>query len=185
MDNYLSSEFSNLGLSSNAREWRPPGAQQQQQQQQTRSYGQNQPSQQQPPNASAQSMPNEWPQPDETELNYSVKEFVPGHGWNPQASSVSNTTNNGKITPNKKGSQHPITNLAAFFESPFLIFISQFSLFVYISQKRCSVRRYLRIEFVAGEGSRRSQPDRSGNLDRAFRSFSSAFSKFAFVGLIR
>ncbi len=103
MENYLSAEFSNLGLSSNAREWRPPGAQQQQQQQQqTRSYEQNQPTQQQPPNANAQSMPNEWPQPGETELNYSVNEFVPGHGWNAQASSVSNTTNDGKKLQTQK-----------------------------------------------------------------------------------
>ena len=91
MDNYLSSEFGNLGLSSTAREWRPPGAQQQQQQ--SRSHGQSQPmpseqrpqQQQAPPNSAAQSKSNEWQsQEDETELNYSVKEFVPGHGWSTQ-----------------------------------------------------------------------------------------------------
>ena len=104
MDNYLSNEFGNLGLSSKAREWRPPGVQQQPQQQQPRFYRQQQ---QQPPKEqrreqkplthAARPNPNEWQhQLGESELNYSVKEFVPGHGWSTQASSVSNAMNDGK-----------------------------------------------------------------------------------------
>lgn len=101
MDNYLSTEFGNLGLSSSAREWRPSGAQQQQQQQQqARSYTQQPPPppeqrrQQQPP---VQSKSIEWNhQHGETELSYSVKEFIPGHGWSTQGSSGLNTMNDGK-----------------------------------------------------------------------------------------
>jgi len=96
MDNFLSSEFGNLGLSSTAREWRPPGAQQQQQEQ-SGLFGQNQPSSSQNP---AQPKSNEWqPQQGEAELNYTVKEFVPGHGWSSQASSFSNAANDAKKDP--------------------------------------------------------------------------------------
>eukprot|EP00531_Pseudo-nitzschia_arenysensis_P000204 CAMPEP_0116123912 /NCGR_PEP_ID=MMETSP0329-20121206/5003_1 /TAXON_ID=697910 /ORGANISM="Pseudo-nitzschia arenysensis, Strain B593" /LENGTH=563 /DNA_ID=CAMNT_0003617863 /DNA_START=407 /DNA_END=2101 /DNA_ORIENTATION=- len=99
MENFLSSEFSNLGLSSNAREWRPPGAQQQQQQQQQSGlYRQNQSSLEAQQKQPALSKLNEWQQ-GETELNYSVKEFVPGHGWSSQTSSVSNTANDAKKDP--------------------------------------------------------------------------------------
>ena len=107
MDNYLSTEFGNLGLSSTAREWRPPGAQQQQrqqQQQQSRSYQQQQPPelrrQHQPQPNTVPSNSNDWQQQHqqhgETELNYSVKEFVPGHGWSTQRSSAAETVNDGK-----------------------------------------------------------------------------------------
>ena len=122
MDNYLSSDFGNLGLSSTAREWKPPGApgQQQQQQQQSLNPQQRQqlplqghqlhqqapppqqlhPQQQQQhqllqPQRQRQPEPleqsrhllqsnsREWQQ-NEPELAYSVKEFVPGHGWTTQ-----------------------------------------------------------------------------------------------------
>jgi len=111
MDNYLSNEFGNLGLSSTAREWRPTGAQrQQQQQQQPRSYNRQQQQQpplleqqrhqQPPPPHAVQSNSNEWQhQHGDTELNYSVKEFVPGHGWSTQGSSVSNAMSDAKKDP--------------------------------------------------------------------------------------
>ena len=121
MDNYLSSEFGNLGLSSTAREWKPPGApgQQQQQslnpqqrqqlplqghqlhqqapppqqlhpqQQQQHQLLQPQPQRQRQPEPLEQSRhllqsnSREWQQ-NEPELAYSVKEFVPGHGWTTQ-----------------------------------------------------------------------------------------------------
>ena len=97
MDNYLSSEFGNLKLSSTAREWRPSGAQQQQQsQQEPNSFEHQQPPEQQHQQP-VQSLPNEWQQQrGETELNISVKEFVPGHGWNSQVSSESNAINDGE-----------------------------------------------------------------------------------------
>ena len=122
MDNYLSSDFGNLGLSSTAREWKPPGAPGQQQQQQSLNPLQRQqlplqghqlhqqapppqqlhPQQQQQhqllqPQPQRQRQPEpleqsrhllqsnsrEWQQ-NEPELAYSVKEFVPGHGWTTQ-----------------------------------------------------------------------------------------------------
>ena len=92
MDNYLSTEFGNLGLSSTAREWKPPGAQQQKQQQQ-------------PPEQLHQQGPptQEWQnQNGETELNYSVKEFVPGHGWSTKGSPASNIMNDGKNSASPK-----------------------------------------------------------------------------------
>jgi hypothetical protein len=124
MDNYLSSEFGNLGLSSTAREWKPPGApgqqqqqslhpQQQQQQQPQLQLQAHQLHQQAPPpqqlhpqqrqHQQLQPQPQRQRQPEpleqsrhilqsnsrdwqqnEPELAYSVKEFVPGHGWTPQ-----------------------------------------------------------------------------------------------------
>jgi hypothetical protein len=98
MENFLSTEFGNLGLSSKAREWKPPGAQQQQQQQPPEQLHQ-----QRPPPQAVQSISNEWQhQNGETELNYSMKEFVPGHGWSTQGSSVSNAMNDGKNSTDSK-----------------------------------------------------------------------------------
>ena len=109
MDNYLSNEFGNLGLSSTAREWMPPGEQQQQQQQQSRPYQQhNQPPPSLPekrhPQQSSQyvvqSNSNEWQQQQvEKELNHFVKEFVPGRGWSTQESAASDAVTEGEIVP--------------------------------------------------------------------------------------
>jgi len=106
MDNYLSTEFGNLGLSSTAREWRPSGSQQQQprsfrqQQQPPPPEQQQRQQQQQRPLHNARSNQNDWQhQPDESELNYSVKEFVPGHGWSTPGSSVVDTLNDARKDP--------------------------------------------------------------------------------------
>eukprot|EP00537_Pseudo-nitzschia_pungens_P013749 CAMPEP_0172386078 /NCGR_PEP_ID=MMETSP1061-20121228/3676_1 /TAXON_ID=37318 /ORGANISM="Pseudo-nitzschia pungens, Strain cf. pungens" /LENGTH=583 /DNA_ID=CAMNT_0013115333 /DNA_START=438 /DNA_END=2189 /DNA_ORIENTATION=- len=115
MDNYLSNEFGNLGLSSTAREWRPPRAQQQQQhqqqQQQSRSNQQHyqppqlpmtdQRHQQQNSHYMARPSSSDWQQQPqgETELNHSVKEFVPGRGWCTQGSAISNPMADAKRDP--------------------------------------------------------------------------------------
>ncbi len=148
MENYLSSEFGNLGLSSTAREWRPPGAQQQQQQQQQQSrlFGQNQPSSSQKP---AQPKSNEWQsQQGETELNYTVKEFVPGHGWSSQASSVSNAVNDGKNSKDRHKQIYPMTTKTDL-KSDIALSISPY-LYSFRSKKRSFVHGYFWIEPVAG-----------------------------------
>jgi hypothetical protein len=140
MDNYLSSEFGNLGLSSRAREWKPPGApgqqqqqslhpQQRQQQLQLQAHQLHQqapppqqlhpqqrqqliqPQRQRQPEPLEQSRhilqnnSHDWQQ-NEPELAYSVKEFVPGHGWTTQtqqgpssagAGLIGNSGSQGKI----------------------------------------------------------------------------------------
>jgi len=112
MDNYLSSEFGNLGLSSAAREWRPigpPQQQQQQQQQHPQQQLQQQHQQQQPQRQmqvplnpiektrhALQSNSHDWQQ-NELDLNYAVKEFVPGRGWTTKGPSGSIGSSRGQV----------------------------------------------------------------------------------------
>mmetsp|Transcript_1498 Transcript_1498/g.3307 ORF Transcript_1498/g.3307 Transcript_1498/m.3307 type:complete len:580 (-) Transcript_1498:154-1893(-) len=111
MDNYLSNEFGNLGLSSTAREWRPPSGQQQQRQQQSHPNQQHYqspppvPEKRHPQQSSkyvVQSNSNEWQhqqQQGETELNHFVKEFVPGRGWSTQGSTAPDAVTEAKKDP--------------------------------------------------------------------------------------
>mmetsp|Transcript_23714 Transcript_23714/g.25344 ORF Transcript_23714/g.25344 Transcript_23714/m.25344 type:complete len:608 (-) Transcript_23714:217-2040(-) len=134
MENYLSTEFENLGLSSAAREWRPPGAPQRSQQRQHQHHHQQQQQQQQqiqrpqPPQRQQHQQPQhqqpqqqqqqrqlepleqsryipqsksqDWQQ-NESELNYSTKEFVPSNGWSTQVHSglIGNSGSQAKNNP--------------------------------------------------------------------------------------